>query len=254
MKASVRKVALRRLATPRNNDRRVLGPHPRRRFLRLAAGTAVLPAVSRVAWAQAYPTRAITMVVPTVAGGQGDALARLLAQPMRNSLGQFIVIENVSGAAGSIGTGRVARARPDGYTIDLGLMSTHVLNGALYSLPYDVLNDFAAISPLAATPLVLFARKTMPAKDLVESLDWLKSNPMKASAGFEATSANLVLAFFQKQTRTKFTLVPYRGVAPAVQDLVAGQIDLFLGAPDALPLMQAGRIKAFFHTAWTQAV
>ena len=221
----------------------------RRRFLHFVAGAAALPAASRIARAQAYPTRPITLIVPVPAGGQGDALARFLAQPMRNSLGRPIIIENVSGAAGSIGTGRVARARPDGYTIDLGLLSTHVLNGALYSLPYGVLNDFAAISPLAATPLVLFARKTMAAKDLDELLDWLKSNPMKASAGFGAASANLLLAFFQKQTGTKFTLVPYRGVAPAVQDLVAGQTDLYLGAPDALPLMQAGRIKAFFHTA-----
>jgi tripartite-type tricarboxylate transporter receptor subunit TctC len=212
----------------------------RRRFLHFVAGAAALPAASRIARAQAYPTRPITLIVPVPAGGQGDALARFLAQPMRNSLGGPIIIENVSGAAGSIGTGRVARARPDGYTIDLGYFSTHVLNGALYSLPYDVLNDFAAISPLAATSLVLFARKTMPAKDLGELLDWLKSNPMKASAGFGAASANLLIAFFQKQTGTKFTLVPYRGVAPAVQDLVAEQIDLFFGAPDALPLMQAG--------------
>src|SRR6516225_7869849 len=160
------------------------------------------------------------MVVPVPAGGQMDALSRVLAERMRNSLGQPVIIENISGADGSIGSGRVARARPDGYTIELGSSSTHMLNGALYSLPYDVLKDFAPISPLAATPLILFARKTMPAKDLGELLGWLKSNPMKASAGFGAASANLLLAFFQKQTGTKFTLVPYRGVAPAVQDLV----------------------------------
>src|SRR5215813_2898373 len=121
---------------------------PRRQFLHLAAGAAALPAVSRFAWAQAYPTRPITIIVPFPPGGAVDAVARVLAERMRGPLGQPIIIENVSGAGGSIGTGRVARARPDGYTIDLGIASTHVLNGALYSLSYDVLNDFAPISPV----------------------------------------------------------------------------------------------------------
>jgi tripartite-type tricarboxylate transporter receptor subunit TctC len=221
----------------------------RRKFLHLAAGAAALPAMSRSAEAQAYPTRPITMVVSFPAGGPADAIGRVLAERMRTSLGQPIIIENVSGAAGSIGTGRVARARPDGYTIDLGVSNTHVLNGALYSLPYDVLNDFAAISPLVTTPLVLFARKTMPAKDLVDLIAWLKSNPMKASAGFGSTSGHLVTAFFQKQTGTKLTPVPYRGLAPAVQDLVAGQIDLYLGAPDPLSLMRAGSVKGYAVTS-----
>jgi tripartite-type tricarboxylate transporter receptor subunit TctC len=137
-----------------------------------------------------YPTRPITLIVPAPAGGQGDALARFLTEPMRESLGQSIIIENVSGAGGSIGTARVAHAKPDGYTIDLSLISTHVLNGALYSLSYDVLNDFAPISVLGRTLLILFARKTMQAKDLGELIDWLKSNPMKASAGFGATRAS----------------------------------------------------------------
>jgi len=141
------------------------------------------------------------------------------------------------------------RARPDGYTIDLASNSTHVLNGALYSLPYDVLNDFAAISLLAATPIVLFARKTMPARGLDDLIAWLKSNPTKASAGFGSASAHLVTAFFQKQTGTKFTLVPYRGMAPGVQDVVGGQIDLFFGGADALPLVQAGSIKAYAATS-----
>jgi tripartite-type tricarboxylate transporter receptor subunit TctC len=221
----------------------------RRKFLHLAAGAAALPAMSESAKAQAYPTRPITMVVPFPAGGTTDAIARVVAERMRTSLGHPIIIENVSGADGSIGTGRVARARPDGYTIDLASNSTHVLNGALYSLPYDVLNDFAAISLLAATPIVLFARKTMPARGLDDLIAWLKSNPTKASAGFGSASAHLVTAFFQKQTGTKFTLVPYRGMAPGVQDVVAGQIDLFFGGADALPLVQAGSIKAYAATS-----
>jgi tripartite-type tricarboxylate transporter receptor subunit TctC len=135
MKASVRKVAtFRRPAAPGNNDRRVLGPHPRRRFLRLAAGTAVLPAVSRVAWAQAYPTRPITMIVPIAAGSSSDVSGRLVAERMGTALGQPIVVENVPGADGSIGVGRAARARPNGYTIEFGSLTANVLNAAFYSL------------------------------------------------------------------------------------------------------------------------
>jgi tripartite-type tricarboxylate transporter receptor subunit TctC len=225
---------------------------PRRRFLHLAASAAVIPAATRIARAQTYPSRPITMVMPFAAGGPGDVIGRVLAERMRGSLGQPIVIENVSGAGGSIGTGRVARARPDGYTIDLGLTSTHVLNGAFYSLPYDVLNDFAPISPLARVPVVLFARNTLAARDLQELIAWLRANPDKASAGIVASSPHLVTAFFQKQTGTKFTLVPYRGIAPAVQDLVAGQIDLLLVSPDPLPLVRAGSIKAYAVTSDTR--
>ena len=188
MKTSLRQVAKpQHPSKPRRNNRPrpkipSSGQHPRRRFLRLAAGAAVLPAVSRIARAQAYPSRPITMVVSAPAGGPTDVIGRVLAERMRALLGQPVIIENVSGADGSIGTGRAARARPDGYTIDLGNLGNHVLNGACYSLPYDVLNDFAPISPLVMAPGVLFARKTMPAKDLNELIVWLKANPDKASA------------------------------------------------------------------------
>src|SRR5712671_1433402 len=148
---------------------------PRRTFLKFAGAAVVVPAFSRIATAQTYPSRPITMVVPFLAGGPTDVTARVLAEQMRDSLGQPIIVENVSGADGSIGTGRVARARPDGYTIGLGSSSTHVLNGALYSLPYDVLNDFAPIAPLSTLSFVLFARKTMPAKDLNGLITWLKA-------------------------------------------------------------------------------
>jgi tripartite-type tricarboxylate transporter receptor subunit TctC len=225
---------------------------PRRTFLQYAGAVAAAPAFSRVATAQPYPTRPITMILPFPAGGIIDAEGRLLAERMRKSLGQPIIIENVSGASGSIGVGRAARARPDGYTIVLGGLPTQVLNGAFYSLQYDVLNDFAPISLLATTPYVLFARKTTPAQDLIELIDWLKSNPNKASAGIVSTGSNLVTTFFQKETETQFTLVPYRGVAPALQDLVAGQFDLLLTTPDALPLMRAGSIKAYAVTSDTR--
>jgi tripartite-type tricarboxylate transporter receptor subunit TctC len=192
------------------------------------------------------------MILPFPAGGIIDAEGRLLAERMRKSLGQPIIIENASGASGSIGVGRAARARPDGYTIVLGGLPTQVLNGAFYSLQYDVLNDFAPISLLATTPYVLFARNTTPAQDLIELIDWLKSNPNKASAGIVSKGSNLVTTFFQKETETQFTLVPYRGVAPALQDLVAGQFDLLLTTPDALPLMRAGSIKAYAVTSDTR--
>jgi tripartite-type tricarboxylate transporter receptor subunit TctC len=154
--------------------------------------------------------------VPAPAGGPSDAIARLLAEQIRGSLGQSIIIENVGGANGRIATGRVARARADGYTIELGILSTHALNGALYSLPYDILNDFAPIALLATNPLFLFTRKTMPANDLNELIAWIKANPNTASAGISATTAHLITAFFKKETKMQFALVPYRGEASAI--------------------------------------
>jgi tripartite-type tricarboxylate transporter receptor subunit TctC len=174
---------------------------PRRRFLHLA-GAAALPAASRIAWAQAYPSRPITMIVPFAAGGAGDVVGRVVAERMKGSLGRSIIVENVSGADSSIGVGRAARAMPDGYTIELGDLGGHVLNGAFYSLPYDLLNAFAPISPLTTSPVVLFARKTMPAKNLRELIAWLKTNPDKASAGIAAPIFRLLAAFFQKETGT----------------------------------------------------
>jgi tripartite-type tricarboxylate transporter receptor subunit TctC len=224
---------------------------PRRKFLQLAGVAVAAPAFSSVATAQTYPTHPLTMIVPFAPGGPSDAIARVLAERMRRSLGQPIVIENMSGASGSVGAGRAARARPDGYTIDLGSVYTHVLNGAFYSLPYDVLNDFEPILPLVASPVVLFARKTMPAKDLNELIAWLKANPHKASAG--AVAIPLSHTLFQRETGTHYALVPYRGVAPAIQDLVAGQIDLTFGTTEALPLMRAGSIKAYAVASYTRS-
>jgi tripartite-type tricarboxylate transporter receptor subunit TctC len=194
----------------------------RREFLHLAAGAAALPALSRTdaAWAQSYPSRPITLIVPGPAGGPTDAIGRILGELMRKSLGQTIIIENIGGADGSIAAGRVARAKPDGYTIDLGYLGNHVLSGAVYSLQYDVLNDFAPISPLVTTPGLLFARRTIPAKDLNELIAWLKANPNKASMGLVAVGARLINERFRMETRTQYTLVPYRGNAPAIQDLL----------------------------------
>jgi len=172
--------------------------HPRRRFLRLAAGAAALPAVSRNASAQAYPTRPITMIASTAAGSSpSDVIGRIIAERMRERLGQPIIIENIGGADGGIGAGRAARAKPDGYTIDIGFLGNHVLNGAFYSLNYDLLNDFAPISPLTNESFFLYAKKTVPARDLTELIAWLKSNP-KVSAGTTAVGLRLVTAVFQR--------------------------------------------------------
>ena len=218
---------------------------PRRQFLNLAAGAAA----PRIAKAQTYPARPITMIVPTAAGASMDTIGRIVAERMRKSLAQPIIIENIGGADGRLGAGRAARARPDGYTIELGFLGNHVLNGGFYSLPYDVLNDFAPISPLVTLPTVLLARKSIPAKNLDEWIVWLKANPNKASVGLIAVGPRLLAAVFQKETGTQFAIVSYRGVAPGVQDLMAGQIDLFLSSPDMLPLVRAGTIKAFAVTS-----
>jgi tripartite-type tricarboxylate transporter receptor subunit TctC len=189
------------------------------------------------------------MIVPFPAGGPTDVVGRIVAERMRGSLGQPVIVENIGGADGSIGVGRAARARPDGYTIDVGALGTHVLNGAFYSLQYDLLNDFEPISPLATNPYLLFARKTMLAGDLRELLAWLRANANRASVGTGSAAYRLLAAFFQKQTGTQFTVVPYRGLAPAMQDLMAGQIDLTFGTPDQLPLVRAERIKAYAATS-----
>jgi tripartite-type tricarboxylate transporter receptor subunit TctC len=218
---------------------------PRRKFLRLAVGTAVLPAVSRFAWAQAYPTRPITLVVPFAPGGTTDVVGRVLADRMKVSLRQPVVVENVAGANGTIGVGRVARAAPDGYTLDLGLWGTHVVNGAFYPLRYDLRNDFEPISLVVANPLLIFGRNSLPAQDIKELVAWLRANPDKASQGTTSAGTHAVGAFFQKETGTRYQFVPYRGAAPAVQDLIGGQIDLVIDTTVHLSQVRAGRIKAY---------
>jgi tripartite-type tricarboxylate transporter receptor subunit TctC len=221
----------------------------RRDFIAGLGIAAAWPAASDTATAQAYPARPITMIVPLAAGSSTDVSARLVADRMGRALGQQIIIENVTGADGNIGVGRVARARPDGYTIEFGFQGANVLNGAFYSLSYDLLGDLSPISPVAAVPLVLYARASLPAKDLKELIAWLRTNPNKASAGVTTVGYRTVMAFFQKETGTRFTLVPYRGFAPEMQDLVAGQIDFFFDTPVQLALVRAGNIKAYAVTS-----
>jgi tripartite-type tricarboxylate transporter receptor subunit TctC len=231
-------------------------PH-RRQFLHLVARAAALPAVSRVAWAQNYPARPITMIVPFPAGGPTDTIARIVAEGMRVSLRQPIIIENVTGAGGTIGVGRVARAVPDGYTLSVGFLGTHVLNGAIYRLQYDVLKDFEPVALLASNPQLIVAKNALPAKSLNELIVWLQANPGKASQGTAGVGspAHVSGAYFQKETGTRFQFIPYRGAAPAMQDLVAGQIDLmFDQVVNSLPHVRGGKIKAYAVTAKTRLV
>ena len=201
------------------------------------------------ALAQTYPARPIAMIVPFPPGGAVDPVARIIAERMKAPLGQSIVIENVaSGGNGVVGVGRVARAAADGYTIGFGNWSTYVINGAIYDLPYDVLNDFAPIALVATTPQVIVGSNTVPAKDLHELVAWLKANPGKASLGTVGVGSATHIAglFFQKQTDTRLLIVPYRGAAQAMQDMLGGQLDLFMPqATLALPQARAGTVRAY---------
>ena len=202
--------------------------------------------------AQTYPTKPVTLVVPFAAGGPTDIVARMLVERMKTPLGQPIIVENVGGAAGSIAVGRVARAPSDGYTLILGIWGTHVVNGAIYDLPYHVLNDFAPIGMLAVNPAIIVTKKEIPADDLKGLIAWLKANPEKASQGTSGvgSAGHVAGVFFQSMTGTRFQFVPYRGLAPAMQDLVAGQIDMMIDIPaSSLPQLREGRIKAYAITA-----
>lgn len=220
----------------------------RRQFLKLAATVAAVPTLPAVTRAQAFPSRTVTMVVPVSAGGALDTNARLVASGMSAALGQTVVIENVTGASGSTGTGRVARSAPDGYTLIYGANVTHVLNAAVLNLNYDVVADFEPIALIGKTPWFFAAKKDLPANNLREMIAWLKENPDKASLGTagNGSPSHIAGVLFQNVTGTKFQLIPYRGVAPVIPDLVSGQIELSILDPiTSLPQFRAGSIKIF---------
>jgi tripartite-type tricarboxylate transporter receptor subunit TctC len=218
-----------------------------KRFIRagflVGAAMAVFSAVGR---AEVFPTRSMTIVVPFAAGGPTDVVARIVGERMASSLGQPVIIENVTGADGVLGVGRVVRAQPDGYTISIGMVGTHVLNGAAYALPYDLLKDLAPVALISTNPYVLIARKSVPARDLGELRGWIKANPGKISIAVGSMTQRVSAAFFQKMIGANLLFVPYRGAGPALQDMLAGQVDLMFDQPtNFLSQVKAGNAKAF---------
>jgi tripartite-type tricarboxylate transporter receptor subunit TctC len=212
-------------------------------------------AMAASAKADDYPSRPITIVVPFAAGGPTDVVARIMAEGMRPSLGQNVLIENVTGAAGSIGVGKVARATPDGYTVSIGHWSTHVINGAIYNLPYDLVKDFEPVALLAANPQLIVANNKVPADDLKSLVAWIKANPDKATAGTAGpgSASHIGGVYFERFTGTKLLFVPYRGTGPAMTDLIGDQINLMLDqSSNSLPQVRNKQIKAFAVTAKTR--
>lgn len=214
-----------------------------------------LLAGSAPALGQAYPNRQISLVVPFAAGGPTDTLARIMGERMGRTLGQTVVVENTSGAAGSIGVGRVARAPADGYTVGIGHWSTHVVNGAIYNLQYDLLKDFEPVALIASNPQLVVARTAVPARDLRELTAWVKANQGRISVGTAGVGAASHIGglYYQNIIGAKLQFVPYRGTGPALQDLMAGHLDLmFDQASNALPHVRGGKIRAFAVTSKTR--
>jgi tripartite-type tricarboxylate transporter receptor subunit TctC len=202
--------------------------------------------------AQTYPSRPVTMIVPFPAGGATDTLARFLGERMKQSLGQPIIIENVGGAGGTLGVGRAVRAQADGYTILIGTSTTNLLTGALYPLQFDLLTDLEPVVQIASEPMMIVGKKALEPANLTELIAWLKANPGKASVGTPAIggTGHLTGLAFEKATGTSFQHIPYRGNAPALQDLVAGQIDLQIEpASNFYAQVKAGAIKAYAITS-----
>ena len=202
--------------------------------------------------AEVYPSRTITLVVPFPAGGPTDTIGRIVAEGLQSALGQPVIVENVPGATGSIGTGRVARSEADGHTLILGTIATHVFNGAAYELKYDVVKDFEPISLVAFDPQIIAVKKAMPVADLPQLIKWLKENPDKAVAGTAGvgSTSHVSAVNFQALTGTQFRFVPYRGLGPAMLDLVGGHIDiLFDLAANSVPQVRQGTIKALAVTS-----
>jgi tripartite-type tricarboxylate transporter receptor subunit TctC len=207
------------------------------------------------ALAQDYPSHPITMVVPFPAGGPTDTLGRILSERMRVTLGQPIVIENVTGAGSTIGVAHAAQAAPDGYTLSLGNWTSFVGSGALYRTSYDLLKDFEPVSLLTFAPMLIVGKNALPVNDPKELIAWLKANPDTASAATvgAGSAAHVCGLYFQDRTNTRFQFVPYRGGAPAMQDLVGGQIDLMCAeASQTLTYLRSGKMKAFAVMAKTR--
>jgi tripartite-type tricarboxylate transporter receptor subunit TctC len=214
----------------------------------LFALIASIAAVTSAA-AQTYPNKSITIIVPFSAGGPSDALARIMGEHMKGTLGQSFVIENVTGAAGSIGVGRSVRSAPDGYTISFGHLGTHVANGAIYPLPYNLLTDLEPVVLLPSNPMVVVSKNALPAKNLKELLAWLKANQPTAGTAGAGSGSHLAGVYLQSLTGLNLQYVPYRGTAPALTDLVGGQIDIIVDqASNSMQQIRSGGIRAYAIT------
>jgi len=227
----------------------------RRTLMQFAGGAVAAGLPSNLVLASDYPTRPVTAIVPFSAGGATDVLARVLADPMGRALGQTVIVEDLTGAAGAIGVGKVAHSPPDGYTLCIGTLTTNVLIGGLYKLDFDVLNDFVPIAELAYEPLLICVKNSLPVHNLKELIAWLKANPGKASVGVPGigSTGNLAGLSFQKATGTTFQFVPYRGDGPAVQDMMAGQIDMMIEpSSNFTAQVKAGTIRAIAVPAKTR--
>ena len=208
-------------------------------------------AFTGAAIAEPYPSHPITIIVPFAAGGPSDAMARILAERMKTTLGEAILIENVTGAGGSIGVGRAVRSAPDGYTISFGHLGTHVANGAIYKLGYDLVADLEPVVLLPSNPMIIVSKNAVPAKSLKELLAWLKSRPAPPTAGTAGAGSGSHIAglYFESVSGIKLQYVPYRGTAPAMNDLVAGQIDLIVDqTSNSISQVRAGTIRAYAVT------
>ena len=214
---------------------------------------ALVAAIAGTAGAQAqdFPSRPVTVIVPFAAGGPSDVLARILADRMKAPLGQPVLIENVSGAGGSVGVTRAVRSAADGYTISFGHLGTHVANGAIYTLPYDLLTDLEPVALLASNPMVIVSKNAVPANNLKDLVAWLKANSGKVSAGTAGagSGSHVAGAYLEKVAGVKLQFVPYRGTGPALNDLVAGQIDMIVDqTSNSINQIRAGKIRAYAVT------
>jgi tripartite-type tricarboxylate transporter receptor subunit TctC len=204
--------------------------------------------LARIAAAEPYPSHPITLVVPFPAGGPTDTLGRIIGERMTRSLGQSVVIDNASGAGGTVGTAKVARAPADGYTICVGQLNSHVFGPSVYATPYDVVADFEPVGLISISALMMVGRADLPAKDLTELVAWMKAKPEPATFATigSGSPTHVWTVGFTRMTGVRFQLIPYRGAAPAIQDMLAGRIDATgLEASNLLPHVQAGKMKAY---------
>jgi tripartite-type tricarboxylate transporter receptor subunit TctC len=219
----------------------------RRQIMTVApALLAALAGAISLAAADSYPSRPVTVVVPFAAGGPTDVLARIITDKMQAVLGQPVVVEDLGGAGGSIAAARVARAAPDGYTLEIGNNGSNLLVGALYTMPVDIIKDFAPVAELTVNPQIIVSKKDVPAANLKELLAWLKDNQKTVSVGIAGPVAQVSVVNFENMTGMQFQLVPYRGAAPAIQDLIAGHIDLMVDQlSNSVPQIRAGTVRAY---------